>query len=119
MITDRRNLLRMFPLAGVALPAAKLLGDEAAVGVESVEMMPVKEPEAQKCRPLFVIKVNVPVSEEWLVALRESFRSGMERFGFADIPAIVMPSYCDMSVFSIPITEGEVKCSGSEQSKSV
>ncbi len=118
MITGRRNLLKMFPLAGVALPAAKLLGDDAAVDVESVEMLPVNRPEAQKCRPLFVIKVNVPVTEDRLAALRESFRSGMERFGFADIPAIVLPSYCDMDVFSIPITEGEVKCSDSEQSKS-
>lgn len=119
MITDRRNLLRMFPLAGVALPAAKLLGDEVAGGVESVEMLPVKETEAQKCRPLFVIKVNVPVSEERLVALRKHFVEGMAFHGFTDAPAIVMPSYCDMNVFSIPITEGEVKCSGSEQSKSV
>lgn len=117
MNLDRRNLLRMFPLAGVALPAAKLLGEE--IPVESIEMLPVKQPESQACRPLFVIKMNVPVTEERLQALRESFVSGMKHHGFTDIAAIVIPSYAELDVFSIPVTEGAAQCSASEQSKCV
>jgi hypothetical protein len=109
MNIDRRSILRMFPLAGVALPAAKLLGEE--IPVESMEMLPVKQPESQAFRPLFVIKVKVPLSEERLQALRESFASGMKRHGFTDIAAIVIPSYAELDVFSIPVTEGAAKCS--------
>ena len=109
MNIDRRSILRMFPLAGVALPAAKLLGEE--IPVESMEMLPVKQPESQACRPVFVIKVKVPLSKERLQAMRESFESGMKHHGFTDIAAVVIPSYAELDVFSIPVTEGAAKCS--------
>lgn len=106
MNTDRRSILKLLPLAGVALPAAKLLGDEPAA---EVEIKAVTPPEERNHKPLMVLRLKQPASSELIETLRKQLRSSLDHFGFAYIPAIVLPAYVELDVYSIP--EGAEKCS--------
>jgi hypothetical protein len=112
--TARRSILKLMPLAGVALPASKLLGDEAAADVEVKAVTP---PEERNHKPLMVLRLKHPASHELIETLRKQLRSSLDHFGFAYIPAIVLPAYVELDVYSIP--EGAEICSDLEPSKSV
>lgn len=114
MNTARRSILKLLPLAGVALPASKLLGDEAAADVEVKAVTP---PEERNHKPLMVLRLKHPASHELIETLRKQLRSSLDHFGFAYIPAIVLPAYVELDVYSIP--EGAEICSDLEPSKSV
>ncbi len=114
MNTARRSILKLMPLAGVALPASKLLGDEAAADVEVKAVTP---PEERNHKPLMVLRLKHPASHELIETLRKQLRSSLDHFGFAYIPAIVLPAYVELDVYSIP--EGAEICSDLEPSKSV
>jgi hypothetical protein len=102
----RRSILKLLPLTGVALPASKLLGDEPVADVE-VKAVPPAEDRSHK--PLMVLRLKQPASAELIETLRKQLRSSLDHFGFAYIPAIVLPAYVDLDVYSIP--EGAEKCS--------
>lgn len=114
MNAARRSILKLLPLAGVALPASRLLGEEPS---SDVEIKAVPPPEDRNHRPLMVLRMKHPASAESIETLRKQLRSALDHFGFAYIPAIVLPAYVEFDVYSIP--EGAETCSGLEQSRSV
>jgi len=65
---------------------------------------------AQKTRTMLVFKLTKPTSQESIAILKTQIRSVLDDKGFADIPAIVLPEYLDLSVLSLP--QGEESCSG-------
>ena len=106
MNAARRSILKLLPLAGVVLPASKLLGDEPPADVELKAIPPA---DARDHKPMMVFRLKHPASAEVIYLLQKQIRESLDLFGFANVPAIVLPAYVELDVYSIP--EGAEKCS--------
>lgn len=100
MNESRRSMLQ----ALFATPAAAALSSPTIV-------------EADKSgRTLLVFKLTKPATQATVKACADNIRKALDGYGLADVRAIVLPEYLDLTVHTIP--EGAEKCSASERSNS-